>query len=285
MIAAPPHKEFPLAFAAFIISHADADPDRRAARFAVHNEQIDEWLAHTNIPIHIVSMNYQKGDYRTDPRITYHDISARKTSAARHEAFKLFYGSEAEWGVIMDNDAMLYHAPQHNSAYGLIREMEQQLASYSGLGMFVPIDPRKMPFTQKLASDAFQSNHIFVRHMDVKGSMIFVRNFRRAGQTEIYPDTTYDWCEDGKLAMDAVAVGHSVMRCENIVLKEKGLASSAFGAADVDRKPFMQAANERMVQEFGPPLEMKASKPHLLERRYWLTQVWKGPTQLIVPKP
>jgi len=273
-----------MTFAAFIISFADDELERRAARFVVHNEQLDEWLAHTSIPINIIAMNYREGDRRVDPRITYHDIGPRKTSEARYEAFRIFYESDVEWGIIMDNDATLYRSLQHNSAYGLIAEMSRNLGAYRSLGLFFPLNPAKSPFTKLLADQMHQDNHVFTRNMDLKGSMVFVRNFRAAAEAEVWPDVSYDWCEDGKLAMDAVMLGHSVMRSENIVLRESGLKSSSFGTSTVDRKPFMRAANARMVHEFGFPLCLSNRFPHLLDRRSWLTLVWNGARQLIVPK-
>ncbi|MGA1852637.1 hypothetical protein VH570_17530 [Sphingobium sp. HT1-2] len=273
-----------MTFAAFIISFADSDPVKRKARFAVHNSQLDEWLEHTDININVLSMGYREGDYYEDTRVIYHDLAERKASEARYAAFELFYQSDADWGIIMDNDATLYHDEQHNSAYKLIHEMDQQLPKYDSISMFVPIDPRKEPFSKRLARPFYKNNHAFFRHMDVKGSMVFVRNLRKSGEKEIFPDKTYDWCEDGKLAMDAVAAGHRVMQSSNAVLKEKGLSSSAFGDADVDRKPFMKLANERMVLEFGPPLSMSEKKPHLLDRRKWLEENWKGLDHLFVPK-
>lgn len=274
-----------MTFAAYIISYADADAKKKAARFTIHNAQLDEWLIHTTIPITVISMGYKPADYRSDARITYQDIEPCKTAEARHHAFSLFYSSEHPWGIVMDNDAMLYHAVQHNSGYRLIKEMSSQINRYDDLGLLVPINPSKSPFTKMLADDLHQANHVFKRHMDVKGSMIFVRNFRLYGQTEVYPDRSYDWCEDGKLAMDAVKAGHRVMRCENIVLKEKGASSSSFGNATVDRKPFMRAANERMVRELGGPLKMSSKSPHLLDRKEWLSHNWRGITALTVPKP
>lgn len=273
-----------MAFAAYVISFADDDPVNRVGRFAVHNDQLDQWLTHTSIPINVIAMNYREEDRRIDPRITYHDLAPRKTSEARYEAFRLFYESGAEWGIIMDNDATLYRDVQHNSAYGLIAEMSKNLAAYRSLGLFFPVNPAKTPFTKLLADPVHQENHVFTRNMDLKGSMVFARNFRLAGEPEVWPDTTYDWCEDGKLALDAVARGHTVMRSENIVLREAGSKSSSFAAAKVDRKPFMQAANMRMVQEYGYPLRMDTTAPHLLDRKAWLTLVWNGEKRLVVPK-
>ncbi len=273
-----------MAFVAYIISFADDDPVKRTARFVVHNEQLDQWLEHTSVPINVLAMNYSMADYRPNPRVNYHTIRPCKTSEARREAFRLFYETEAEWGIIMDNDATLYCNQQHNSAYGLIAEMSKNLAAYRSLGLFFPVNPAKSPFTKLLADQVHQENHVFTRNMDLKGSMVFVRNFRAAGEALVWPDTSYEWCEDGKLAMDAVALGHSVMRSENIVLRESGLKSSSFGTETVDRKPFMQAANVRMVRQFGYPLCMSSKWPHLLDRKAWLTLLWSGEKRLIVKK-
>jgi len=266
-----------MSFGAYIISFADNDPEKRAARFEVHNIQLNEWLENTDIDINVVAMNYQPGDHHPDPRVIYHDTAPRKCSAARHEAFRLFYASDYDWGVIMDNDAMLYHSPQHNSAYKIIEEMQDHLQDYKELGIFFPINPAKSPFTDLLADHAHQTRHVFRRNMDLKGSLMFVKNFVKQGLPAPYPDPEFDWCEDGKLALDTVALGHTVMVCENLVLKEMGLSSSSFATAEVDRKPFMQEANRRIVEKFNDPLlTMKSGESHLLDSKKWVRREWAG---------
>lgn len=272
-----------MSFGAFIISFADKDPAKRAARFEVHNIQLDDWLAKTDINIHVVAMNYEEADFRQDPRIIYHVTEPRKCSAARHEAFRLFYETDYDWGVIMDNDAMLYSAPQHNSSYNIIEEMRDHLEDYRELGIFFPINPAKSPFTALLADDLHQSSHVFRRNMDLKGSLMFVKNFAKLGLPCPYPDPAFDWCEDGKLAYDTVAMGYTVMVCENLVLKEMGLNSSSFATAEIDRKPFMKEANERIVAQ-TPGLNMKPGDSHLIDYKKWVKANWKGPEKLSRPK-
>lgn len=271
-----------MSFGAYIISFADNDPEKRKARFEVHNAQLDDWLAKTDINIHVVAMNYQPGDHHSDPRVIYHDTAPRKCSAARHEAFRLFYESDYDWGVIMDNDATLYSDVQHNSSYNLIKEMELDLGRYKGVDVFFPINPAKAPFTEKLKDDDHQKMHVFERNLDLKGSMVFLRNFRKEGKACPMPDPNYDWCEDGKLAIDVVMLGYSVMVCENIVLREQGLSSSSFATAEVDRKPDMKLANERIMNEVGAGLVMSKTSPHLLDRKVWLKNNWKAPQVRVV---
>lgn len=264
-----------MSFGAYIISFADNDPEKRKARFEVHNTQLNEWLEHTDINIHVVAMNYQPGDHHSDPRVIYHDTAPRKCSAARHEAFRLFYESDYDWGVIMDNDAMLYSAPQHNSSYKIIEEMRDHLEDYKELGIFFPINPAKSPFTALLADEDHQKRHVFKRNMDLKGSLMFVKNFAKLGLSCPYPDPEFDWCEDGKLALDTVDMGYTVMVCENLVLKEMGLSSSSFATAEIDRKPFMKAANENIVKKFDDPLlTMKPNDSHLLDSKKWVEKRW-----------
>lgn len=274
-------------FALYIVSFLDTlDEEKRAARLAVHNEQLDNWLTHTTLPIHIVAMNYREGDHRTDPRISYFDRGPLKTAEARTVAFDHFYASEAEWMVMADNDSWLYRDEQHNSSYGLFSEMAAQLERYRNIGVFFPINPQKSPFTELLAGDLHTDNHVFKRAMDLKGSLFCVRNFRKAGEAELWPDTSFTWCEDGKLAFDAVALGHRVMRCENIVLLEKGLVSSSYAGVAVDRKPHMKTANERIAALYAHTgLEMQAGESsHLLDYDKWVKRNLMGSKSLIVPK-
>lgn len=275
------------AFALYIVSFLDTqDAAKRAARLAVHNEQLDNWLAHSTMPIHVVAMNYHDEDKRHHPRITYLDREALPTAAARTVAFEHFYASDAEWMVMADNDSWLYRDAQHNSAYQLFDEMAAQLERYRRIGVFFPINPQKSPFTELLADDLHSTNHVFRTAMDLKGSLFCVRNFRKAGEAELWPDTRFTWCEDGKLAFDAVALGHPVMRCENIVLLEKGLGSSSYAGVDVDRKPMMREANLRIAEQYHHTgLEMQTGdRAHLLDYDKWVRRNIMGSKSLVVPK-
>lgn len=276
-----------MTFTAYIVSYLDPkDEDKRAARLAVHNEQLDQWLTNTDMTVHVVSMNYREDDYRRDERVVYLDSEPLRTAAARRVAFQHFYDSDTEWAVMMDNDSWLYSETQHNSGYQLFREMSEQIDRYRGIGMFFPINPQKSPFTELLADEAHTQNHVFKVAMDLKGSLFCVRNFRAAGQPCVWPDTSYTWQEDTKLAFDAVALGHRVMRCENIVLLEKGLSSSSFGDVTVDRKPFMREANARIAGEYwSTGLEMDTGdKDHLLDYQKWVARNLKGSRSVVVPK-
>lgn len=275
------------AFALYIVSHLDAsDAAKREARLAVHNEQLDNWLANTELPIFVVAMNYDEADKRLDPRITYLDRPSLPTAAARRVAFEHFYASDTAWMIMADNDSWLYSAAQHNSGYQLFSEMAQQLDRYTGVGVFFPINPQKSPFTELLADDAHTHNHVFKTAMDLKGSLFCVRNFRLAGEALLWPDTSFTWCEDGKLAFDAVALGHRVMRCENIVLLEKGLASSSYAGVAVDRKPMMREANQRIAAQYhSTGLEMQTgSGSHLLDYDKWVKRNLQGGRTVMVPK-
>ena len=197
-----------MSFEIYIISYLDDDAAKRTDRLRVHNDQLDCWLNHTNLKINVYAMNYSDQDFRTEDRITYKILTPRRANPARLEAFKDFYASDAHWGIMMDNDASLYSASHHNSSYKLFEEMSSHIEDYKTIGVFQPINPGKQPFNHFINDDVHTHNHVFARNMDLKGSMMIVRNFRKYNQPEVWPDPSYIYGDDTKIAMDAVRLGH-----------------------------------------------------------------------------
>lgn len=271
------------------------DPVKRADRVAAHHTQLTEWLTKTQADIHVIAMNYQPADFIHNPRIHYHERPRMTANNARMLAFQEFYKSNYHWGIMMDNDAMLYDQPQHNSSYQLLQEMEANgFEFYSELDIFTPIVPMWSPFRKLLADQKHQDNHVFkFNNGALKGSLFFIKNFRKYGQTEIYPDLNFDHCDDNKLALDAWMAGKSLMRCENIVLKELGNASTSFGGdGQAERNKNIVEADKHIQKEYAEHglkmkktgfgldkstfLKMTYFKPRLLTVKKWMTQAEKN---------
>lgn len=279
-------------FAAYIVSFLPRDNDElRRARLATHQRQLQWWMDRTDVPITVIAMNYDDLDYlsgwQTSDRITYVSTEPLKLAPARRRCFDLFYASQHEWGIMMDDDAILYDKPHHNSGPLLFSEMAAHLQDYRTIGAFFPINPQKIGFNPLWAKNPqVVENHVFNRNLDLKGSMFFVRNFRLHGQQEVFPDETFDWQEDTKFAIDMVAAGHHVQQCYNIILNELSGKASHFSAQAAARKPRMEAGNERIVAQYAHlGLHMGADdERHLLIKREFMRRCWSGGTKLIVPK-
>lgn len=276
-------------FAAYIVSFLPRDNDAlRASRLVVHRKQLEWWHANTSVPITVISMNYDADDYsRHLERVTYVDSEPLKLAPARRKGFELFYASAHHWGIMMDDDAVLYDKPHHNSGARLMEEMSTHIQDYKTVGAFYPINPQKIGFNPLWAKNPqVTHSHVFNRALDLKGSMFFVRNFRMYGQQEVWPDVEFNWQEDTKFAIDCVAAGHHVQQCYNIVLNEMSGSASHFSAEASARRPKMEAGNRRIAEIYAHMgMHMgEGDESHLLIKREFMKKCWQGATKLIVPK-
>ena len=278
-----------MSFAAYIASFLPTDnKELRDSRSAITNRQIQWWLEKTDIPVSVISMNYESVDYHPPhERLTYIDSPPMKLTPARRVGFELFYQSDFDFGIMMDDDAILYDKPQHNLGPKLFEEMAEQIDAYNGVDVFFPINPQKIgfnPIWDKNPSK-YADNHVFKRSMDLKGSMFVVRNFRKFGTTEVLPDLDYNWQEDTKFAIDCVAAGHTVLQSHNIVLHELSGKASHFAATADLRVPRMLDGNTRIAQQYESlGLKLKEDS-HLLDRKEFMRNCWKSPrTEFVVPR-
>lgn len=279
-----------MSFAAYIASFLPLDnQELRDSRSAITKRQIQWWLEHTEVPINVIAMNYADEDFfEINPRLTYWIREPMKLTPARTEGFKLFYESQYDFGIMMDDDAILYNKPQHNSGAKLFAEMSEQIQKYTGVDVFFPINPQKIGFNPiwNKNPEKYLNNHVFKRNLDLKGSMFVVRNFRKYKMTEVLPDLDFNWQEDTKFAIDCVAAGHTVLQSHNIVLHELSGKASHFAAAASLRLPRMLDGNTRIARQYAEQgLRMKG-ETHLLDKSEFLRNTWTTkPTEFVVPKP
>lgn len=278
-----------MSFAAYISSFLPVDnQELRDSRSAITKRQIQWWLDKTEVPIHVVSMNYELSDYLSaNSRLTYHDNPPLKLTPARRVGFEMFYESDYDFGIMMDDDAILYDKPQHNLGPKLFDEMADQIHAYTNVDVFFPINPQKIGFNPIWNKNPakYLDNHVFKRSMDLKGSMFVVRNFRKYGKTEVFPDLEFNWQEDTKFAIDCVAAGHTVLQSHNLVLHELSGKASHFAAAADLRIPRMLDGNTRIAQQYKHlGLRMQADS-HLLDRSDFMRTCWLHPqTEFVIPR-
>lgn len=283
-----------MSFAAYITSFLPTDnQELRDSRSAVTKRQILWWLDQTEVSINVIAMNYTDEDFLTDlepekaSRLKYHITPPMKITPARVESFKLFYASDYDWGIIMDDDAILYDKPHHNSGPKLFAEMTQNgVSRYDGVDVFFPINPQKIGFNPIWDKNPpkYANNHVFKRSMDLKGSMCVVRNFRKFGMKEVWHDVDFTWQEDTKFAIDCVAAGHTVLQCQNIILNELSGKASHFSADPSARIPKMLEGNTRIAQAYSH-LDLRMQEgSHLLDRKDFIDKCWIKPKEFVVAK-
>ncbi|MEB3047687.1 hypothetical protein [Rhizobium mulingense] len=285
------------AFGAFITSFLPEDPGHRADRKFDIEWQLEWWRRMTDIPVHVIASNWTDEEVAASNELRLLSkrgggvtrVGPRILIENRVACLKQLYQSDFDWGIIMDDDAVLMQAENHNSSYRLFAEMAVKgKAAYDGVDVFAPIYGRKVPFNKELngTGNPYAANHVFKKNTDLKGSMIVVRNFAKDGRPLLLPDASFR-ChgEDTYLALQAVSLGYSTMTSWNMVLEELS-GESTFAAGDDDRTEKMREGHERLVSEFGQfGLRMKPGS-HSLDKRDFERDCWgEKATQVTVPKP
>lgn len=282
-------------FGGFILSYLMDDKIKRENRIKVHHEQVDWWIQNTDINLKILAMNYREEDFQNDyismNRIEYFIMPPMKTTIARNKLFEIFYSSEYDWGIIMDNDSTLYNNIQHNSGHKLFSEMDKQIELYRNINIFFPINPVSTPFTKTINDEIHIQNHVFNRNLGLKASLFVMQNFRRKKEKELWLDERFDYYEDRKMALDAIFNGYRVYCCENIVLKEGGQLSSSFDDGDSKkrREPIKQA-NRLIIDDYGlEGMQLKSTENstigEMLVSKKFINKHWKGKQKEVILKP
>jgi hypothetical protein len=285
------------AFGAFITSFMPDDAELKAARQFNFEWQLEWWRRMTDIPVHVIASNWTDEDVAASmelDRLSEHGggitrVGPRILIENRIDCLNQLYASDFDWGIIMDDDAVLMQAENHNSSYRLFAEMAVNgIFAYDGVDLFAPIYGRKAPFNDELngPGNPYADNHVFKKSTDLKGSMIVVRNFVKAGKAPLLPDPNFR-ChgEDTYLTLKAVSMGYSPMTSWNMALEELA-GDSTFATTDDDRTEKMREGHERLVSEFGHlGLRMKPNS-HALDKREFEKQSLGGKAkQVSVPKP
>lgn len=284
-------------FGAFITSFMPDDAELKAARKFNFEWQLEWWRRMTDIPVHVIVSNWADEEVAASTeldRLSDHGGSITRVGPRilienRIDCLNQLYASDFDWGIIMDDDAVLMQAENHNSSYRLFAEMAANgISAYDGVDLFAPIYGRKAPFNDELngPGNPYADNHVFKKSTDLKGSMIVVRNFVKAGKAPLLPDPNFR-ChgEDTYLTLKAVSMGYSPMTSWNMVLEELA-GDSTFATTDDDRTEKMREGHERLVSEFGHlGLRMKPNS-HALDKREFGKQSLGGKAkQVSVPKP
>lgn len=285
------------AFGAFITSYLPDEPEQRVSRKFDFEWQLEWWRRMTDIPVHVVASNWTDEEVVASTelaQLSNHSGSITRVGPRilienRIDCLKQLYASDFDWGIIMDDDAVLMQAENHNSSYRLFAEMAANgISAYDGVDLFAPIYGRKAPFNDELngLGNPYADNHVFKKNTDLKGSMIVVRNFAEEGKALLLPDPNFrGHGEDTYLTLKAVSMGYSPMTSWNMVLEELS-GESTFAVTDDDRTEKMREGHERLVLEFGHlGLRMK-SNSHALDKHDFEKQLLAGKAkQISMPKP
>lgn len=280
-------------FGAYINSFMPENAEKRMCRQYDLEWQLRWWRRMTNIPATVIASGWSDDEVASHGelnRIAENGgriirAPAREIIDNRRHSLQEFYGSNHDWGIIMDDDASLHHSDGHNSGARFFSEMAaNDPAAYEAIDVF-------SPFTGKMPShnvvwrknpQLFEGNHVFDPYYDLKGSMYVVRNFRKLGRPEILPPASFRLHgEDTLFGIEAISKGASIYRCDNIALRELRSGGSAFP----DRETNMKIGNIEIARMYAHE-ELKMGRTHLLDRSGMLRLKGRSDDQrIVIAKP
>lgn len=284
-------------FLAVIVSFMPRDPVRASLRQRALSQQLDWWRNNTAVPVWVIASNW--ADRRVANcsalqrmvdngggiiRVGPHSLIENRRLALSH-----LYASEADWGIMMDDDAILYDGAKYNSGAALFAEMSAVgTNAYKEVDVFFPINAGKKGFNPIWREDPelFRNNHVFVKTHDLKGSLFVVRNFPKYGRAPVLPPVNFEFHgEDTLFAIEALANGCTVFECQNMVLKELD-GPSYFADDRVTR--MREGAEEiaRLYADRGLRMSTRKGDEHLLDRTAFIQNCCPGhQKRVVVPKP
>lgn len=290
-------------FGAYIISFRPEDEEKWQGRRANFLQQLDWWIQR-DVTINLLLSGWSDEDeeaFNRDGNGILDEIKARFDDTAirrvagqplilnRIDCLERFYSSTHDWGIMMDDDAILETKYYAEDRVSFFEEMARNKPEkYGDVDVFYPFWDKKWPRHPNFfwKDVAYKGNHIFHRDPNLKGSMFVVRNFRKEKRIEVFPDASYlIHGEDTLFATEAMAQGHTVMMCSNIILRE--LEGPSY--FDEQRKANMRIAAERiacMYQHLDLRM-MNSLDPNnkTLNRRKFFKRCWHKPKSQTVPKP
>lgn len=206
-----------------IISYLGS-PEVRDKRWEMQVKQLD-WLLDIDF---IESINVLAMEWTPEEIEKYKDViniiemDKMPQGNARNFLLAKFYNSNYDWGLFLDNDAVLY---DHMSGADYFQELcEVPQEALKDVDVIIPIDPRQEPFTADYLrnKDSVDNNLIFKTFPGMKTSFFIIKNFPKSGKEEQYFDESFTILEDYEKAIDLYYHGYAVYKSKNMVLKEYG---------------------------------------------------------------
>lgn len=265
--------------------------DVREKRVEYHNRQVD-WAIGQGLDVFVLPQYYNQEEFRSD--VTYincvypEGIELFLPGEARNILLKHFYASDSNFAIFADNDAVLYDGDQHCDSRDFAAKFNAiPLKSLEHVDLFVPLNPRKMPFSKTIEDNQslFDDNFVFHRNPDAKGSFLVVKNIKKSYDTEIYYDEAFKTperklipLEDVDFGLNFMYHGYSSYMLHNIILKEYASLCSTWTATD-DRVGEFPKGREIICKKYS--LSMN-DKGHIIYKQMYNRS--KGQPKLYVKK-
>jgi hypothetical protein len=245
----------------YIISYFGTG-DVRSKRVEHHKKQID-WAKQQGLTPVVCAQEYQEHEYLPDVEYPVKLKTRVLPAEARNMLLGLFYNSNEDFAVFADNDSVLYDKEHHVFSKDFNQKFQQlSVEQLRHVDMFFPLNPGKVPFTADVEKNKmlYETNWVFQRHTDSKGSFLVVKNIKKHYGKEIYFDEDYRNSdgsmmshEDIDFACQFLSEGLKTYQCKNLILKEFSVQHSTWARNDA-RGDMQHAGKKRLQEKFQLPV-------------------------------
>lgn len=218
----------------YIISYFGVN--RREKRKYCHHQQLD-WCFKNNLEVIVYPQFYNDDEYVSGVTYLDHTNNLLLPAEARNICLKHFYNTNDDFAIFADNDSILYTGEKYCDSSDFVEKFNKlHIRDLNKIDYFFPLNPGKIPFTKMLVDNkkVFDTNFVFSRNYDSKGSFAVLKNLRKFYNLDVYYDEVNYVDESGKIipnedvdfAIRIAKQNLGVFRLDNIILKECGTIST-----------------------------------------------------------
>lgn len=197
----------------YIISYLPDEPNLRAKRLQYHIKQLNWFKSWGNNYITVLAQNYQQSDYQNQLVDEYIVSEKIRPGPARNILLDKFYCTNDDFAIFCDDDAVLYDTP-NNEKYSDLSFLSPDI------DLFYPINVRDEPISEQKHKANVYDFHVFKKNWNLKGSLFYIKNFKKYYGQKIYFNLDYNIGEDIELAFRLLSQNYGVYKCINLALKE-----------------------------------------------------------------
>jgi hypothetical protein len=221
---------------AYIISYLP-DDSLRDKRLEIQNKQLDYWLD-KGLDVVVYGQNYKGNEIREGVDYIINNGTPDRPGPARNVLLSVFYQTQDDFCLVMDNDITLYEGQKYCASDDLVSILkETPIENFQGVDAFEPLNPTQTPFSAFFADNRreLSENLYFKRRPNISGQSLFMRNTKKFYDKEYYYDDWYDektgkiiMGEDVDFGIQLTKDGRGVYSLMNAVRKDMGWTVSSW---------------------------------------------------------
>lgn len=219
------------------------------------------------MPVFIVAQQWTNEDYdkaRSIIGIPYCHIQMHEkgigAAQARNACLKWLYETELDYGILADDDALIY---PYFEAKKFIEDIRREPEKFyeRGLDVIYAINPRQVPFGEAIIRDheRLEKNYVFQRKSREWFHWTFIRNFKKAYGREFYQIETLhpekgEGYDDMDMSFDLLRQGYGCYVNTSLILKvlnmdeEDSVCYSGDDKVEDYRKMSIKATREKFFK-------------------------------------